>query len=298
MSGPAPRASGDGLSVSFEFFPPKTSAQAETLFETAGRLSRLSPDFVSVTYGAGGTSRDRSLDAVRRLHQEQRLDVAAHLTCVGASRDDLAATIADFRDAGIERFVALRGDPPGGLGLPYAPHSDGYKDTGDLVRALKKAGARDVSVAAYPERHPQSPDWATEIDTLKRKVDGGADRAITQFFFDTDLFEAYVERVRRAGIGIPVVPGIMPIGRFAAIRDFAGRCGTSVPESLRRRFDGLEEESEASRAVAVAVCVEQVDALRATGVTAFHFYTLNRADLCEAILTACGIARGQSRAAA
>ncbi len=192
------------------------------------RLARFRPRYVSVTYGAGGTSQERSLGTVGRMH-EFGLSTAAHITCAGASLDSIAEAIGWFRAIGIERFVALRGDPPGGLSEPYAPHPAGFRDTAELVAALKRAGAAEVSVSAYPERHPHSPDWDTEIAVLKRKVDAGADRAITQFFFDNDLFEAYCERVRRAGIAIPLVPGIMPIHRFSAVRDFAHRCGATIP---------------------------------------------------------------------
>jgi methylenetetrahydrofolate reductase (NADPH) len=275
--------------ISFEFFPPKSEEQAAQLDETVERLARFRPLYVSVTYGAGGTSQERSFGAVRRM-RAKGLRTAAHLTCAGASADSVKQAIGIFRVAGIDRFVALRGDPPGGLAEPYLPHPDGFQDTADLVRALKRAGAREVSVSAYPERHPQSADWETEIATLKRKVDAGADRAITQFFFDSDCYEAYVERVRRAGIDIPIVVGIMPILRFASIAGFARRCGATIPPSLARRFDGLDPDSEAHRLVAAAVAAEQVADLMKRGADAFHIYTLNRAELAEAICRFCGLA--------
>ena len=224
------------------------------------RLAPLRPDFVSVTYGAGGSSQARSCGAVRSVARTG-LATAAHLTCAGASRDEVDAVITEFRAMGIRRFVALRGDPEDGVGKPYRPHPGGYRDTAHLVRALKDAGADDVSVSAYPERHPHSADWEVEIDVLKRKVDAGADRAITQFFFDNDLFESYVERVRRAGISIPVVPGIMPIHRFASICGFAARCGTSVPAGLHRRFADLDDRSQTHALVAAAVAAEQMSDL-------------------------------------
>jgi methylenetetrahydrofolate reductase (NADPH) len=283
--------------ISFEFFPPKNEAQAALLDATAERLRHFRPAYVSVTYGAGGTSQERSLGTVRRL-SGRGLAIAAHLTCAGASRAELALTIAELIAAGIDRFVALRGDPAGGLEQRYRPHPDGFHDTAELVAALKAAGAAEVSVSAYPERHPDSADWDAEIDTLKRKVDAGADRAITQFFYDNDLFEAYLERVRRAGIGIPVVPGIMPIHRFAAICGFAARCGSSIPEGLARRFDGLDPESETHGLVAATVAAEQVSDLMRRGVQAFHIYTLNRSELAEAICRFCGVAREAERAAA
>jgi methylenetetrahydrofolate reductase (NADPH) len=283
--------------VSFEFFPPKTAEQATMLDAAFARLSRFRPHYVSVTYGAGGTSQERSIETVARLATGP-IPVAAHLTCAGASRTAVRAAIRAFRAAGIERFVALRGDPPGGLSEPYRPHPEGYRDTADLVRALKDAGAAEVSVSAYPERHPQSPDWDTEIATLKRKVDAGADRAITQFFFEIDRYEAYVERVRRAGIGVPIDPGIMPIHRFASVCTFAGRCGASIPEKLARRFDGLDPDSHAHAVVATAVAAEQVADLLRRGVEAFHIYALNRAELAEAICRVCGVLPDEERVAA
>jgi methylenetetrahydrofolate reductase (NADPH) len=267
------------------------------LDETLARLTRFRPYFVSITYGAGGSSQERSIGTVRRVTQSG-LRTAAHLTCAGASRESLDETIGVFRSVGIERFVALRGDPPGGLSEPYRPHPEGYGDTADLVAALKRAGARDVSVSAYPERHPHSADWNAEMDTLKRKVDAGADRAITQFFFDNDIYEAYLERVRRAGIDIQVVPGIMPIHRFASVSTFASRCGASIPTSLARRFDGLDPDAETHRLVAAAVAAEQMAHLIARGATAFHIYTLNRAELAEAVCRFCGVYPEGERAAA
>lgn len=229
---------------------------------------------------------------------EGGLVTAAHVTCAGASSEETAGTIRSFRAMGVQRFVALRGDSPSGLGEPYLPHPSGFHDTADLVAALKRAGAVEVSVSAYPERHPHSADWTVEIDTLKRKADAGADRAITQFFFENDLFEAYLERVRRAGITIPVVPGIMPIHRFHAVCTFASRCGASVPTSLARRFDGLDPDSEAHGSVAAAVAAEQVSDLMQRGVDAFHIYTLNRSVLPEAICRFCGLVADGEREAA
>jgi methylenetetrahydrofolate reductase (NADH) len=274
--------------ISFEFFPPKTDIQSAALDETMRRLARFRPRYVSVTYGAGGTSQERSLGTVRRMH-DFGLSTAAHITCTGAGADAVEETIGWFRALGIDRFVALRGDPPGGLSQPYAPHPFGLRDTAELVAALKRARAVEVSVSAYPERHPQSPDWDTEIAVLKRKVDAGADRAITQFFFDNDLYETYRERVRRAGIGIPIVPGIMPIHRFPSVRDFASRCGATIPERLVRRFHDLAPDSETHGLVAAAVASEQIADLVARGVEAFHIYTLNRAELTEAICRVLGV---------
>lgn len=273
---------------SFEFFPPKTEAQAATLDDSVRRLSRYRPRYVSVTYGAGGSSQERSLGTVKRMH-EHGLTTAAHITCAGASHVAIDEAIGWFREIGIKRFVALRGDPPGGLSVPYEPHPDGFSDTAELVSALKRAGATEVSVAAYPERHPQSPDWDTEIAALKRKVEAGADRAITQFFFDNDHYESYRERVSAAGIGIPIVPGIMPVHRFPAVRDFAGRCGASIPESMARRFDGVATDSETHGEIATTIASEQIADLTSRGVEAFHIYTLNRAELTEAICSVVGV---------
>jgi methylenetetrahydrofolate reductase (NADPH) len=283
--------------ISFEFFPPKNEAQSATLDSTVERLSRLQPRYVSVTYGAGGTSQERSLGTVKRMH-ERGLATAAHITCAGASADSIGETIGWFRALGIARFVALRGDPPGGLSEPYHPHPSGYRDTAELVAALKRAGAVEVSVSAYPERHPQSPDWETEIAVLERKVDAGADRAITQFFFDNDLYDAYRERVRRAGISIPIVPGIMPIHRFASVRDFSARCGATIPDTLARRFDGLPPDGDAHADVAAGLASEQIADLVARGVDAFHIYTLNRAELTEAVCRTLGVGEGVAACAA
>lgn len=285
-------------SVSFEFFPPKSDAQVATLNDTVERLGQYRPDFFSITYGAGGTTQERTCGTVRQI-MDGGFRVAAHLTCAGASRDSVIETIDWFRGIGLERFVALRGDPPGGLSEPYVAHPEGFQDTAELVAAMKRAGAAEVSVAAYPERHPQSPDWQTEIDVLKRKVDAGADRAITQFFYENDLFEAYVERVSAAGLSIPVVPGIMPIHRFSSVCNFASRCGASIPERLAHRFEGLDERSETHALVAAAVAAEQMADLMERGVDTFHIYTLNRAELPEAACRMCGIwSEGTSAACA
>ena len=292
-------ASGQSRSaaISFEFFPPKNADQTAALCTTIARLAPYRPRFVSVTYGAGGTSQERSFGAVKSV-MAAGLVTAAHLTCAGASRDALGGAIAAFRTAGVERFVALRGDPPGGLAEPYAPHPDGFRDTAELVLALKANGASDVSVSAYPERHPQSRDWQSELDVLKRKVDAGATRAITQFFFDNDLYERYVDRLAAAGIFIPVVPGVMPIYRFASVKSFAERCGASIPAGLADRFDAMEPDTEAHRLVATDVAAKQVADLMRRGVTAFHIYTLNRAELAETICRACGVVPESERAAA
>ncbi len=244
------RVSG-GLSLSFEVFPTKNDEQADQIGKVAASLQSFNPAFISVTYGAGGSTRQRSVATVHRLVRETSVPVVAHLTCVGASCQALDGVIDDFRSLGVERFVVLRGDSPDGVGAAYRPHPDGFQDTADLVRHLKATGATDIGVAAYPERHPDSPDWNSDIDALKRKVDAGADRAITQFFFDNDQFDAYVGRVRAAGLSVPIVPGILPIHNINAVSKFAARCGASVPQAVLSRFDGLDPNTVEHRRAAI-----------------------------------------------
>jgi len=268
---------------SFEVFPPSSDAQAGLLERTVTRLCGFQPAFFSLTYGAGGTSRDRSLRTAAMIQKHVGDPVAAHLTCVGASRNGLQVTIRAFLDAGVKNFVALRGDPPAGIGTTYAAHPDGYADTADLVADLIRLGAGEVSVSAYPERHPESPDWNHEMAVLKRKADAGASRAITQFFFDNDDFERFRDRSCAAGVSIPIVPGILPIHDFQKVRQFAARCGAGIPDALTRQFDNVDPKSELHGLIAAAVAVEQVQDLRRRGVRNFHFYTMNRAGLTEAI---------------
>ena len=271
------------LNVSFEFFPPKTAKMEENLWESVTRLAPLEPDFVSVTYGAGGTTRERTHATVERIIAETNVPAAAHLTCVGASREEVDDVIRSYGACGVKHIVALRGDPAGGIGSKYAPHEGGYVNAADLVAGIKRIGDFEVSVSAYPEKHPESPDFATDIEMLRQKVEAGATRAITQFFFDNDLYEAYVERARRAGIFIPIVPGILPIHNFTQMANFAARTGASVPQWLANRFEGLENDPETHRLVAAAIAAEQVSDLHARGVDDFHFYTMNRANLSYAI---------------
>jgi methylenetetrahydrofolate reductase (NADPH) len=274
---------GDRIRVSFEFFPPKSDEMEARLWETITRLEPLQPKFVSVTYGAGGSTRERTARTVKRILDETGLIPAAHLTCVDAARGDVDEVIRDFAAMGVSHFVALRGDPADGVGAAYKPHPDGYANGAELVRALKGVGDFDISVSAYPEKHPESPDFATDIDMLKRKVDNGATRAITQFFFDNDLYERYVERARRAGIYIPIVPGILPVHSFKQVANFSGRAGAHIPSWLAERFDGLDRDPQTHALVASAVAAEQVMDLVERGVGDFHFYTMNRADLAVAI---------------
>ncbi|MEW9804887.1 methylenetetrahydrofolate reductase [NAD(P)H] [Mesorhizobium marinum] len=292
---------GDKVRVSFEFFPPKTDEMEARLWDTVERLEPLAPAFVSVTYGAGGSTRERTARTIGRILADSKLTAAAHLTCVDATRDEIDRVIAEFAEMGVTRFVALRGDPATGVGERYHPHPGGYANGAELVAALKKHGDFDISVSAYPEKHPESPDFATDIDMLKRKADNGATRAITQFFFDNDLYERYVERVRRAGIYIPIVPGILPIHNFTQVANFSSRCGAHVPAWLAERFDGLQSDPQTHALVAAAVAAEQVMDLVERGVSDFHFYTMNRADLVFAICHMIGIraphAAGSSAAA-
>ena len=280
---------GGKVRVSFEFFPPKSDEMEARLWDTVTRLQPLKPHFVSVTYGAGGSTRERTARTVRRILEQSSLTPAAHLTCVNASREEVDQVIAEFAEMGVTRFVALRGDPAEGVGAIYRPHPAGYANGADMVGALKAAGDFDISVSAYPEKHPESPDFATDIDMLKRKVDNGATRAITQFFFDNDLYERYVERVRRAGIYVPIVPGILPVHNFAQVANFSARCGTLVPAWMAERFDGLAKDPQTHALVAAAVAAEQVLDLVERGVGDFHFYTMNRADLAFAICHMIGI---------
>lgn len=282
---------GHSIKVSFEFFPPKTEVMEERLWQTVLKLARLNPDFVSVTYGAGGSTREPTARVVSRIMGETTVPAAAHLTCVDATRDQVDGVIADFVASGVRRFVALRGDPSTGVGTRYEPHPRGYANGAELCGALMRHGDIDISVSAYPEKHPESADFATDIDMLKRKVDNGAKRAITQFFFDNDVYEAYVERVRRAGIYIPIIPGVQPIHNFRQVSNFAARCGTHIPRWLADRFEGLDADADPQThmLVAAAVAAEQVIDLAERGVTDFHFYTMNRADLTFAICHLIGI---------
>ena len=289
---------GQKIHVSFEFFPPKTDEMETRLWDTVQRLQPLAPRFVSVTYGAGGSTRERTARTVKRILTGSTLTPAAHLTCVDASRDEIDKVIAEFAEMGVKRFVALRGDPAAGVGASYQPHPGGYANGAELVGALKAQGDFDISVSAYPEKHPESPDFATDIEMLKRKVDNGATRAITQFFFDNDLYERYVERARRAGIYIPIVPGVLPIHNFTQVANFSGRCGAHIPGWLAERFDGLQADPQTHALVASAVAAEQVMDLVERGVSDFHFYTMNRADLVFAVCHMIGIRAHPAEASA
>jgi methylenetetrahydrofolate reductase (NADPH) len=289
----ASRFAADGarrrLHVSFEFFPPKTPEMEQSLWDCIKRLAPLQPNFVSVTYGAGGTTRERTHATVKRILDETALIPAAHLTCVAATRTDIDAVIRAYAQAGVNHIVALRGDPPGGLSERYAPHPGGYGNAADLVAGIKRIADLEVSVSAYPEKHPDSPSVQADIDMLKAKVDAGASRAMTQFFFENSLYFRYLDRVRAAGITIPIVPGILPVQNFKQTKNFAARTGASVPAWLAHRFDGLDDDPATRKLIAAAVAAEQVLDLVDNGVTDFHFYTMNRADLVYAICHLLGL---------
>jgi methylenetetrahydrofolate reductase (NADPH) len=277
--------------VSFEFFPPGDEVAAKALWEAVQRLAPLRPKFVSVTYGADGSTRNRTHDCVMRILRETELVVAPHLTCVGGTREEVLGIAADYARAGVRHLVALRGDLPQGQVASQAntPQSLGFPYASDLVRGLHELGGFEISVAAYPEGHPETGTVAADLENLKRKVDAGATRAITQFFFDSDLFLHYRDRCAASGIDVKLVPGILPITRFTQMLRFAARCGTTVPDWLHRRFAGLDADPETRRLIAASVAIEQVERLRRHGVEEFHFYTLNRAELSYAICHALGL---------
>ncbi len=277
-------ASSKRPSISFEFFPPKTAEMEANLWETIKRLAPLQPSFVSVTYGAGGSTRERTHSTITRILSETRLLPAAHLTCVGAARSEIDDVIDRYHDAGVRHIVGLRGDPAGGLGTSYTAHPEGYRSSVDLVAGIKRLHSDiEVSVGAYPEKHPESPDYDADIDALKAKVDAGASRAITQFFFDNDLYYRYVDRVRARGIDIPIVPGILPVQNFKQAQNFATRAGATLPSWLAEKFEGLDDDPETRKLVAATVAAGQVQKLAKQGIDTFHFYTMNRADLVFAI---------------
>lgn len=274
------------FSLSFEFFPPKTEAMERQLWEAVELLTPFAPEFVSVTYGAGGTTRERTHAIVAQMARETSLKPAAHLTCVDASRDEVDGVIRSYADVGVRHIVALRGDPSGGVGAPYVPHPTGYENAADLVRGIKALGDFEISVSAYPEKHPASASFDEDLQHLRAKWEHGARRAITQFFFDCNHYARYLERVQKAGIGLEVVPGLIPVHNITQVASFAKRCGTHVPDAVFQRFEGLE--GVALQAETTAFALEQVRDLRAMGVEHLHFYTLNRgqmiANICNALI--------------
>lgn len=285
------------IEVSFEFFPPADAEMEGTLWKSVERLAPLSPRFVSVTYGADGSTRERTHNVVTRIQRETPLVGAPHLTCIGASRGEILDIARKYWDQGIRHLVALRGDPPRGQSQ-YVPRPDGFAYASDLVAGLKSVADFDISVAAYPEKHPEAVSADVDLDNLKRKVDAGASRAITQFFYDTELFLRFRDRAAAAGVAAPIVPGILPITRFPQVLKFASMCGASVPDWLKDRFHGLDDDAETRRLIAASVAIEQVQELTRQGVRDFHFYTLNRAELTYAICHALGVRPARQRAVA
>jgi methylenetetrahydrofolate reductase (NADPH) len=278
--------------VSFEFFPPGDEAMAQQLWQSVQRLAPLRPSFVSVTYGADGSTRTRTHECVLRILRETDLRVAPHLTCVGASRAEVLEIAHGYWQQGVRHLVALRGDAPAGnlsADGRYRPHPEGFAYASDLVNGLRQVGEFEISVAAYPEGHPESGGVDADLENLKRKLDAGASRAITQFVFDTDFFLRYRDRCAAEGIRASIVPGILPITRFPQLLRVAQRCGASVPDWLHARFDGLDDDPDTRRMIAANVAIEQVQRLRLHGVEEFHFYTLNRAELTYAICHALGL---------
>lgn len=285
VSSPLPQ----DVEVSFEFFPPKTEKMEAKLWDCIERLKPLKPSYVSVTYGAGGSTRERTHSTVKRIRAETDLEPAAHLTCVGATRDEIDAIAKQYWDDGIKHIVALRGDPDEGIEKDYVPHPGGYAYAEDLVKGLKEIADFEISVAAYPEVHPQAVSAEADLDNLKRKIDAGATRAITQGFFDVGAYLDFLEAVDKAGIKVPIVPGILPVTNFKRVKEFGDLTGMAVPGWMGDLFDGLEDDAETRHLVAATVAAEQCRVLYANGVNAFHFYTLNRADLTYAICHILGV---------
>jgi methylenetetrahydrofolate reductase (NADPH) len=281
------------IGVSFEFFPPKTEKMEHSLWDAIETLAPLDPRFVSVTYGAGGSTRERTHATVARIARETKIPAAAHLTCVEASREEVDQVARAYWEAGVRHIVALRGDPPAGPGTPFRPHPQGYANAADLVAGLKRIAPSDISVAAYPEAHPDSSDVAADLDNLKRKLDAGASRAITQFFFEPDTFFRFRDAAAAAGIDTEIVPGIMPITGFAAVERMSKLCGTAIPAWLADQFAGLDERPQARQLVAATLAAELSRRLYAGGVRHLHFYTLNRAELSYAICHLLGVRPGR-----
>ncbi|RSB45316.1 MULTISPECIES: methylenetetrahydrofolate reductase [NAD(P)H] [Brevundimonas] len=291
--GPVARAGSNrnAVNVSFEFFPPKTDAAEANLWAAIRRLEPLNPAFVSVTYGAGGSTRERTHRTVQRIISETTLRPAAHLTCVEASRAEVDEVIEGYKAIGVDHIVALRGDPPGaaGIGGAYTPRTDGYANATELTAALSRIGGFEVTVGAYPEKHPESPSIDHDIEVLKAKVDAGATRAVTQFFFDIEAFLRFRDRVRAAGVTIPLIPGVMPVSNFAGLKRMTAACGAALPDWLAGHFDGLDDDPETRKLLAASIAAETCARLQEEGFSDFHFYTLNRAELVYAICRVLGV---------
>lgn len=282
---------GPGLEISFEFFPPKTERMEEILWDSVKRLEPLGPRFVSVTYGAGGSTRDRTHNTVGRINSDTSLKAAAHLTCVDATREQVDDVARRYWEDGIRHIVALRGDAPDEA-VGYTPHPGGYAYAADLVAGLRDIADFEISVAAYPETHPEATSAQDDLDNLKRKIDAGATRAITQYFFDVSVYLKFLEKVRGAGIDVEIVPGILPVTNFQQVLKFSKQCGATVPGWMATLFDGLDDDPETRRLVAATAAAEQCRLLQAEGIASFHFYTLNRADLTYAICHILGVRPG------
>lgn len=291
--GPVARAGSNrnAVNVSFEFFPPKTDAAEANLWSAIRRLEPLNPAFVSVTYGAGGSTRERTHRTVQRIISETTLRPAAHLTCVEASRADVDDVIEGYKAIGVDHIVALRGDPPGtaGIGGAYTPRADGYANATELTAAIGRVGGFEVTVGAYPEKHPESPSIDHDIEVLKAKVDAGATRAVTQFFFDIEAFLRFRDRVLAAGVTIPLIPGVMPVSNFAGLKRMTAACGAALPDWLAGHFDGLDDDPETRKLLAASIAAETCARLQEEGFSDFHFYTLNRAELVYAICRVLGV---------
>lgn len=281
--------------VSFEFFPPKTDEMEEKLWVSINKLASIDPHFVSVTYGAGGSTRQRTHATVKRIIEETNLKPAAHLTCVGASKAEIDEIVSDYWQMGVRHIVALRGDLPEGMD-DIGPDQDGYRYANELVEGIKKVADFEVSVAAYPEMHPQAISLEADIDFLKKKVDAGATRAITQFFFDTDSYLRFIDKTVKAGIDIPVVPGILPVTNYKQAVKFSKQCGVQIPDWIHQLFEGLDDDPVKRNLVSVIVAIEQCELLRNAGVEEFHFYTLNRSELTQAICHILGARSQEIRA--
>ena len=289
--------------VSFEFFPPKTDAMAERLWASVQRLEPMQPGFVSVTYGAGGSTRERTHETVKRIIDETSLKPAAHLTCVGATREEILDVVTEYADAGVRHIVALRGDPPEGMGTKYVPHPGGYATSSDLVAGIRKLAPErgkvfEISVGCYPELHPDSAGWEQELTGLKAKQDAGADRAITQFFFEADTYFRFVERARAFGITIPIVPGIMLQPNFNGLKRIAKLCKAELPDWLHELYEGLDDDAETRELITANVAAKLSRKLAKGGVDDFHFYTLNRAGLALSTCRLLGIKPPAASAAA
>ncbi len=276
------------LKVSFEFFPPKTDEMEEKLWHAINNLQNLNPSFVSVTYGAGGSTRERTHNTINKILKQTALKPASHLTCIAASKDEINEIAKNYWEMGVRHIVALRGDMPSSS-PNYQLHPHGYQYANELVAGLKKIADFEISVAGYPEKHPEAKSMAEDIDNLKRKVDAGATRVITQFFFDTDVYFSFVEKCQKRGITVPIVPGILPVSNVKQVKHFAKMCGAKIPKWMSDIFEGLDEKEETRKLIAAIVAVEQCRILHNSGVDDFHFYTLNRADLTSAICHVLGV---------